>query len=94
MAPPRTPYALYNLAAVAAISTANAWAVGGGGPVTSEGAATVHWNGRRWTLSHGRSGAGLAGVAATSATNAWAVGGTASGHTLILRWNGSAWKLS
>jgi hypothetical protein len=37
-------------------------------------------------------GAGLAGVAATSATNAWAVGGTASDHTLILRWNGKAWK--
>ena len=94
VAPPTTPYGLYNLAAVAATSTASAWAVGGGGPVTSEGTATAHWNGRRWTLSHGRSGAELAGVAATSATNAWAVGGTASGRTLILRWNGTTWKLN
>jgi len=94
LAAPTTPYSLYNLAAVTAISTASAWAVGGGGPVTSEGTATAHWNGGRWTLSHGRSGAELAGVAATSSTNAWAVGGTASGHTLILRWNGTTWKLN
>ena len=94
VAPPTTPYALYNLAAVAATSSANAFAVGGGGPVTSESAATAQWNGRRWTLGHAISGAGLTGVTATSATNAWAVGGTASGHTLILRWNGTTWKLS
>jgi len=30
-------------------------------------------------------------VAATSASNAWAVGNTSSG-TLIVRWNGTAWK--
>ncbi|MGO9077535.1 MAG: hypothetical protein ACLQDY_00605 [Streptosporangiaceae bacterium] len=94
VAAPTTPYALYNLGAVAATSATSAWAVGGGGPVTSEGTATVHWNGRRWTLSHGRSGAVLTGVTAISATNAWAVGGTASGHTLILHWNGTTWKLS
>ena len=94
VAPPTTPYALYNLAAVATTSTANAWAVGGGGPVTSESTATTQWNGRRWTLSHARSGAELTGVTATSATNAWAVGGTATGHTLILRWNGTTWKVS
>ena len=94
VAPPTTPYALYNLSAVAATSAARAWAVGGGGPVTSEGAATAQWNGRRWTLSPGISGAGLAGVTAISANNAWAVGGTASGHTLILHWNGTTWKSS
>jgi hypothetical protein len=94
VAPPTTPYALYNLAAVAATSGANAFAVGGGGPVTAESAATAQWNGRRWTLGHAITGAGLTGVTATSAANAWAVGGTASGHTLILRWNGTTWKLS
>jgi hypothetical protein len=36
----------------------------------------------------------FSGVAATSATNAWAVGGTANGHTLILHWNGTTWKVS
>jgi hypothetical protein len=37
----------------------------------------------------------LSGVAATSAASAWAVGGTSSGATggsLILHWNGTAWK--
>ena len=92
VAAPTTPYALYNLVGVAATSASSAWTVGGGGPVTSEAAATAHWNGHKWTLSHGRSGAGLAGVAAISATNAWAVGGTASGHVLIVHWNGRAWK--
>jgi hypothetical protein len=92
VAAPTTPYALYNLAAVAATSPTSAWAVGGGGPVTSEGTATAHWNGRGWTLSRGRSGAELTGVAAISARNAWAVGGTASGHTLILHWNGTTWS--
>jgi hypothetical protein len=33
----------------------------------------------------------LDGVAATSASNAWAVGDDAS-NTLIVHWNGSAWK--
>jgi len=94
VAPPTTPFSLYNLTAVAAISSTNAWAVGGGGPVTAEGTAAAHWNGRSWTLSPGISGAELTGVTATSATNAWAVGGTANGHTLILHWNGTTWKVS
>ena len=69
-AAPTTPYALYNLVGVAAISGTSAWTVGGGGPVTSEGAATAYWNGRSWTLGHGISGAILTGVTATSATSA------------------------
>jgi hypothetical protein len=41
------------------------------------------------------SGVTLNGAVATSSTNAWAVGGcnTSSGdQTVILRWNGTAWK--
>ena len=91
-AAPTTPYALYNLVGVAAISGTSAWTVGGGGPVTSEGAATAYWNGRSWTLGHGISGAILTGVTATSATSAWAVGGTASGRTVVLYWNGRMWS--
>ena len=34
----------------------------------------------------------LNGVAATSARNVWAVGGTNGGKTLIVHWNGSAWR--
>ncbi|MHB1876253.1 MAG: hypothetical protein ACYCPF_15505 [Streptosporangiaceae bacterium] len=37
-------------------------------------------------------GGSLSAVAATSAGNAWAVGGRA-GKTLIVHWNGSAWKV-
>ncbi|MDA8320156.1 MAG: hypothetical protein M0030_10185 [Actinomycetota bacterium] len=37
-------------------------------------------------------GGSLSAVAATSAGNAWAVGGRA-GKTLILHWNGTAWKI-
>ena len=44
-----------------------------------------------------RASAELSGVAVTSASNAWAVGSTSNSHhgsfqTLILRWNGTAWK--
>jgi hypothetical protein len=95
VAPPTTPYALYNLTAVATTSARSAWAVGGGGPVTAESAATLHWNGHdQWTLSKARSNAGLTAVAATSANNAWAVGGTVHGRTMILHWNGTTWKVS
>jgi hypothetical protein len=34
----------------------------------------------------------FSGVAATSASNAWAVGTGINGKTLILHWNGAAWK--
>ena len=40
----------------------------------------------------GPAGSYLYGVAATSARNAWAVGAARSGKTLILHWNGTAWK--
>ena len=90
-AAPTKPYSLYSLTAVAATAR-SAFAVGGGGPVTSESAATVRWNGRNWTLSKGISGAGLTGVTAISAANAWAVGGTAKGRTFILHWNGTSWS--
>jgi eukaryotic-like serine/threonine-protein kinase len=93
VAAPTTPYSLYNLTSVAAISATNAWAVGGGGPLTAEGAATTYWNGRNWTLGPGILGAELDGVSATSATNAWAVGGTADGKILIVRWNGQTWSV-
>ena len=34
----------------------------------------------------------LAGAAAISARDAWAVGSASSGKTLIVHWNGKAWK--
>jgi hypothetical protein len=92
VAAPTKPFALYRLTGVATTSATSAWAVGGSGPVTAEGAETVRWNGRNWTLRHARSGAVLIGVTAISAKDAWAVGGTARGRTLILRWNGTTWS--
>jgi hypothetical protein len=79
-----------SLAAVAATSASNAWAVG----ATVRGQALiVHWNGTSWArvTSHAPSETYLNSVAATSASNAWAVGGTGSGKPVILRWNGHAW---
>jgi hypothetical protein len=65
----------------------------------------LHWNGDRWTRQETPGNINsqdyLEGVAATSSTNAWAVGSvgvwhaeteTYRDHTLILRWNGTAWK--
>lgn len=67
--------------------------------VTSQSLAE-RWNGRAWRRISSPSPSGifgttlLNGIAAASATSAWAVGyykGSVS-RTLILRWNGRAWK--
>ena len=81
---------------VAATSARSAWAVGS----TANGKALVErWNGQVWAQvpSPAPASSFLSSVAATSASNAWAVGSTSNGHhasfqTLILRWNGTAWK--
>ena len=89
------------LSGVAAVSAANAWAVGGteSGSGPSEVITTLiaRWNGTGWKRvpSPNPTGrAALAGVAAVSASSAWAVGNIGGAKTLILRWNGTAWKLS
>jgi hypothetical protein len=87
--------------AVAATSARNAWAVGGSS--TPPGKTEIaHWNGTAWKLVPSptpKGGGTLFGVAATSASNAWAVGcagncgqGFGGIKTLILHWNGTAWK--
>ena len=91
------------LNAVAAVSAADAWAVGAG--LDTGESVIVHWNGRTWkhvpSPSPDRSGgvpAGniLYGVAVISAGNAWAVGDGFSpsvlSQTLIEHWNGKTWK--
>ena len=68
----------------------------------------LHWNGKAWKqvpspnprTSYGLWDDQLNGVAATSTSNAWAVGtedipgvsATSGSYTMILRWNGKAWK--
>jgi hypothetical protein len=89
-----------SLSGVAAISARRAWAVGSTG---SGKTLILRWNGMAWKRVPSPSpgpGSGLAdfldGVAASSARRAWAVGdsscGCGPGISLILRWNGKAWK--
>jgi len=90
------------LNAVAAVSPSDAWAVGSSGNSVCSTAATVilHWNGTGWkTVKSPDSGAcnRLLGINAISATSAWAVGESCTFavnhcHTLIVRWNGTAWS--
>ena len=80
------------LAAVAATSARNAWAVGS----ASNGMTLIaHWDGTAWKRVPSPAGR-LSGVAATSARSAWAVGctncsGTGTPRSLILHWDGTAW---
>jgi hypothetical protein len=86
---------------VAATSSSNAWATGWYFNGTANQTLIEHWNGTAWkkVASPNPGGSsrlnGLAGVAATSKSNAWAVGDYGNGtaiQTMILHWNGSAWK--
>jgi hypothetical protein len=104
--PSPTPKGGGALFGVAATSARNAWAVGCAGNCYQGfgGIKTLilHWNGTAWqrvpSPSPGTDSA-LSSVAAVSARSAWAVGCTAfcflsstSPRTVILRWNGTAWK--
>ena len=80
---------------MAAASARSAWAVGYTYPIgAGVKTLTEHWNGTTWKRvpSPSPPRSTLRGVAAISARSAWAVGYTGSGKTLILRWNGKAWK--
>jgi hypothetical protein len=99
--PSPTPSGGGALYAVTATSASNAWAVGGSD--TPPGITQIlHWNGSTWKQVPSptpSNGGALFGVAATSADNAWAVGcagncfqGFGGIKTLILHWNGTAWK--
>lgn len=88
------------LSGVAAASASNAWAVGYAGSQAAEKVLMLHWNGKSWarmTSPKILDGTGaLSAVTVVSAKDAWAVGTTggttASGHALILHWNGKAWS--
>jgi hypothetical protein len=87
------------LMSVVAISANDVWAAGwtGGssGPVT----LTEHWNGSAWSVVASPNPSStynyLWGIGARATNDVWAVGDfNAPGgnrHTLILRWNGTAW---
>jgi hypothetical protein len=95
------------LQGVAVLSARNIWAVGDKSK-TSEGNAVFrtlieHWNGRTWkVVPSPNPGVGsdlLSSVTAVSASNIWAAGGYSdkpgvigTDKTLILHFNGRAWK--
>ena len=91
------------LAAVAATSSSNAWAVGHWTDIGLDHTEIEHWNGSSWKVSASPNPGSnpvtgsndLFGVAAASAGRAWAVGTyTNDGSTyqsMILRWNGGSW---
>ncbi|MDQ1705547.1 MAG: hypothetical protein QOF18_1913 [Frankiaceae bacterium] len=89
------------LTGVAAVGPSDVWAVGGACCNNHPGTTLVeHWNGTKWSLvsslNVGNQGSGLQAVSASSAKNVTAVGDYLDGRgclqTLVLQWNGSAWK--
>jgi hypothetical protein len=86
------------LVGVTGVSASDVWAVGfnvtRSAPPEPSILLIEHWNGRSWSISRTPlpSQSTLASVAATSASQAWAVGSAPTNNSLILRWNGTAWK--
>jgi hypothetical protein len=93
---------------LAATSASNVWTLGCACEGGTAGGIIFRWNGRRWTRQATpsavrRFGTGLTAIAASSRHSAWTVGiyckrDCTSQHPfyapLILRWNGSSWKVS
>jgi hypothetical protein len=93
------------LAAVAAVSGTDAWAVGTtNAELNGVGAKPLidNWNGTAWTQVTAPATPGntayLTAVSASSSTDAWAVGRTQENREdfapLGLHWNGTAWSVS
>lgn len=91
------------LYSIVALSSNNVWAVG---DYSSSGPAKTlieHWDGTRWIVvnspNKGAYYSQLNGIAAVSAKDIWAVGfynnggNPSTSHTLVERWNGSAWSI-
>jgi hypothetical protein len=105
---PRSPLngARQVLNAVAAVGSADVWAVGNtidtaSGSFLPDKTLTLHWNGSSWAVVPSPDGPAedvLSGVSAAAAGDVWAVGlrvdrssGTPVDNGLILHWDGSAW---
>jgi hypothetical protein len=105
--PPDPALALDDLFGVAVLSARNIWAVGDDAAADNAGAPykslIVHWNGQSWkkvpSPSPGIGSTYLTSVTAVSSSNIWAAGDYstqsgdfASNKTLMLHWNGRAWR--
>jgi hypothetical protein len=87
------------LRAVAALSPADAWAVGWVDMGFVDAPLAVHWDGTRWNLVPMPiiKNLQLLDVAALASDDVWAVGtqgqpGQRRGRSAVLHWNGSAWE--
>jgi hypothetical protein len=90
------------LVSVAALSRADAWAVGSTGNTTignTYRTLIVHWNGTKWSpVANPKPVFGyLQGIAAAAPDDVWAVGVTTTStgtnpHVLIMHWNGKVWS--
>jgi hypothetical protein len=79
-----------DLRSVAAVSTTDAWAVGGQNPygINDDLPVLLHYSGARWSPAKGAITIGMLwSVAASAATNVWALG------TGLERYDGNAWQL-
>lgn len=92
------------LAGVAALSPADAWAVGtmAGFATEANGAAIEHWDGSQWTIVpnplQGTAGSKLSSVTAISARDIWAVGAQISADAsqrqpIAEHWDGVSWTV-
>lgn len=87
------------LAAVAADSSTDIWAVGQGG--AGGQTLTEHWNGTSWSIVPSPTPGGenddeLLGVAAITSTDIWAIGYQNTGYgemTLTEHWDGTSWSV-
>jgi hypothetical protein len=96
------PTASNVLYGVAALSPANAWAVGFSSPWPAYDTLIEHWNGSSWLQVASPDPAGLSGmnilsgVAAESSSDVWAVGSYVTGvntsNPLIEHWDGTSWQ--
>jgi hypothetical protein len=89
-----------NLTAVAAITTANVWAVG---YFETNDQSTLlplieHWNGTTWSVATAGVGAAagtiLHGITAIAANDIWAVGEAGFGTNVEMHWNGTRWSVT
>jgi hypothetical protein len=78
-----------DLLGIAAISSANVWAVG----TYDARTLTIHWDGSVWSVVPSPTSNGtLYAVTALSPNDVWAVG-SASGANLVIHWDGAAWSV-
>jgi len=90
---------VYELSAVAALSTADVWAVGQYAGTGGWQTLIEHWDGSQWNIIPSPNGGTddvLNSIAAVSASDIWAVGyneNESISQGVILHWNGTQWSI-